>query len=40
MRQRGVEEVMRSYEQMLLTAEGRFGESALATMGFNRVQKR
>ena len=37
MRPRGAEEVMLTYQQMMLTAEGRFGESALAGIGFNKV---
>jgi hypothetical protein len=36
MRARGAEEVQLTYQQMLLTAEGRFGESALSRIGFNR----
>jgi hypothetical protein len=30
---------MLTYQQMLLTSEGRFAESALAGIGFNKVKK-
>lgn len=39
MRPRGAEEVKLTYQQMLLTAEGRFNESAMAKIDFNKVQK-
>ena len=37
MRPRGAKEVNLTYQRMLLTAEGRFGESAMANIGFNKA---